>query len=123
MRAVDRGVVHVQQARRAELREEDLVQTGPDVGFGPVLQAPLARHPTAADRLGRHVRPGHARAQDVDDPAQSRRVIRQTADLDTADAAVGEEGAAERRVPTDHQAQDHPIPAELCRPPAQLPSP
>jgi hypothetical protein len=52
------------------------VQAGPDAGLGPVPQTPPARHPTAADRLGRHVRPGHTRAQHVDDPTQSRTVIR-----------------------------------------------
>lgn len=74
VRAVHRSVIHVQQARPAKLRKEDLVQAGPDAGLDPVPQAPPARHPAAADPLGRHVHPGHTRAQNVDDPAQSRTV-------------------------------------------------
>jgi hypothetical protein len=69
VRAVDRGVVHVQQACRAEFREEDGVQAGPDAGLGPVPQTPPARHPAAADRLGRHVRPGHTGGTAGDDLA------------------------------------------------------
>lgn len=76
MRAVGHGVLNVRQSGLAEFREEDLVQAGPDAGLGPVQQAPPPRQPPAADRLARHVRPGHARAQHVDDPAQSRTVIR-----------------------------------------------
>jgi hypothetical protein len=72
-------LIIVQLAGSAEFREEDFVRAGTDADLGPVLQAPPARHPAAADRLGRHIRPGHTRAQDVGDPAQSRTVIHRQA--------------------------------------------
>lgn len=49
-------------------------------GHGPAsVQSRRRRQhatPAAADRLGRHVRPGHAHAQNIDDPAQGRTVVR-----------------------------------------------
>ncbi|MGI5133914.1 MULTISPECIES: hypothetical protein [unclassified Streptomyces] len=39
MGAVDRRVIHVQQARCPQLRQKDLVQTGPHASLRPVPKA------------------------------------------------------------------------------------
>ncbi len=76
MRAVDRRVAHVQQPDRPQLGQRHLVQARPDTGLGPVPKPPPGRHPTATDPLSRDIPPAHALAQHVNDPAQSRAVIR-----------------------------------------------
>lgn len=70
MGAVDRRIVHVQQACCPQLREEHLVEAGPDAGLGPVPQPSRAGHPGAPHDLGRDVAPGHPFAQHVDDAGQ-----------------------------------------------------
>lgn len=75
MRAVDRGVVHLQQALFAQFCQQDLVQSGPYSGLGPVPQTPPGRHPAAAHPLRGDIPPAHALAQHVNDAPQSSAVI------------------------------------------------
>lgn len=75
MRVVDRAVVHVQQVGTSQLDEQGLVQPEPYPGLGPVPEPPPAGDPGAADLFGRDVRPGHALAQDIDDPGECCTVV------------------------------------------------
>lgn len=70
MRAVDRAVVHLQQANLAQFDEEFRVQPGPDPSFGPVPQAARGGHARAANHTGGHIPPGHTFAQHVDNARQ-----------------------------------------------------
>lgn len=72
MGAVDRAVVHLQQATLTQFGKEFSVQSGPDSGFGPVSQAAPGGHARAAHHLTGHVSPRHALAQDVDDACHAQ---------------------------------------------------
>ncbi len=94
---------HTPASVQSRRRRQHVTPLQPIVSVGTSARS----HPCAGRRRSRAEPHGHPPA----------------AGPDSADAAAGEEGEAVRHVPTDQQAQDHPTPPELCRPPAQLPSP
>ncbi len=55
MRAVDRRVAHLQQARPPQFSKKHFTQTRPHPGPGPVPQPPPGRHPNASGALRGHV--------------------------------------------------------------------
>lgn len=75
MRAVDRGVIHLQQALFTQFSQENLIQAGPHSGLGPVPQTPPGSHPTAAHQLCGNIPLAHTLAHHVHDAPQNSTVI------------------------------------------------
>ena len=72
--AVDRTIIHVQDAVDPQLGEQYLVEAASDAGLGPVPQTSPGCHYRAAHDLGGHVSPGDSLAHHVDDARQCHAV-------------------------------------------------